>query len=50
MPKVAKFFGLLLGTILLLLVLRWTGGLVFNTRQIMSGQKLEPTPREPAMV
>ncbi|HTW93225.1 MAG TPA: SLC13 family permease [Tepidisphaeraceae bacterium] len=36
MPKVAKFFALLLGTILFLLLLRWTGGLVFDARQILS--------------
>src|SRR5947209_14038941 len=37
MPKQAiKFFALLGGTLLLLLVLRWTGGLVFNFRQITS--------------
>src|SRR5207244_13120465 len=36
MPKVLKFFGLLAGTLLLLLVLRWTGSLVFNARQITS--------------
>src|SRR5437762_5814896 len=36
MPKVAKFFGLLGGTILLLFVLRWSNALVFNNRQILS--------------
>jgi Na+/H+ antiporter NhaD/arsenite permease-like protein len=36
MPKVAKFFALLAGTLVLLLVLRWTGVLVFNLRQITS--------------
>src|SRR5438876_11298023 len=37
MPRQAvKFFALLGGTILLLLVLRWTGGLVFDARQIAS--------------
>src|SRR3954470_12884050 len=36
MPKVAKFFGLLGCTLLLLFVLRWSNGLVFNNRQILS--------------
>lgn len=30
MPKAVKFFGLLGGTVLLLMILRWTGLLVFN--------------------
>jgi Na+/H+ antiporter NhaD/arsenite permease-like protein len=36
MNKVVKFFGLLGGTILVLLALRWTSLLVFNGRQILS--------------
>ena len=36
MSKVAKFFGLMAGTIFILLVLRWTGTLVFSARQILS--------------
>jgi Na+/H+ antiporter NhaD/arsenite permease-like protein len=36
MPKVLKFFGLLGGTLLVLLLLRWTGALVFDLRQITS--------------
>jgi len=36
MAKVAKFFGLLGGTILLLFALRWGNALVFNNRQILS--------------
>ncbi len=36
MTNVGKFFGLLAGTILLLLVLRWTGFLIFSPRQILS--------------
>src|SRR5436305_2654729 len=36
MPKVAKFFGLLGGTILILFALRWSNALVFNNRQILS--------------
>ena len=36
MPKAVKFFGLLAGTILLLLLLRATALLVFNPRQILS--------------
>src|SRR6267378_4213512 len=36
MPKVAKFFGLLGGTILLLFALRWSNALTFNNRQILS--------------
>ncbi len=36
MTKVGKFFGLLCGTVLVLLVLRWTGLLVFSARQILS--------------
>lgn len=36
MAKVAKFFGLLGGTIFVLLLLRWTGALVFDLRQIVS--------------
>ncbi len=36
MSKVAKFFGLLGGTILLLLLLRWTSLLTFSGRQILS--------------
>src|SRR3954452_25425008 len=36
MAKVAKFFGLLGGTILLLFALRWSNTLVFDTRQILS--------------
>src|SRR5271156_6411579 len=36
MSKVVKFFALLGGTILLLLLMRWTGPLVFNGRQILS--------------
>jgi Na+/H+ antiporter NhaD/arsenite permease-like protein len=36
MAKVAKFFGLLGGTILLLFVLRWSNALTFNNRQILS--------------
>ncbi len=36
MPKAAKFFGLLGGTLLLLFVLRWTHALVFDNRQILS--------------
>src|SRR5882757_3630582 len=34
--KVAKFFGLLGGTVLLLFALRWSNALVFNNRQILS--------------
>src|SRR6266581_4242564 len=36
MAKALKFFGLLGGTILLLVLLRSTGALVFNGRQILS--------------
>jgi Na+/H+ antiporter NhaD/arsenite permease-like protein len=36
MPKVLKFFALLAGTLLVLWLLRWTGLLVFNGRQILS--------------
>jgi Na+/H+ antiporter NhaD/arsenite permease-like protein len=36
MQKVAKFFGLIAGTILVLLALRWTNLLVFSARQILS--------------
>src|SRR5437763_3926450 len=36
MAKVAKFFGLLVGTLLLLFVLRSSNTLVFNNRQILS--------------
>src|SRR6266567_41127 len=36
MSKVAKFFGLLGGTLLLLFALRWSNTLVFNNRQILS--------------
>src|SRR5207253_10972580 len=36
MPKVAKFFSFLIATLLALLLLRWTGALVFNARQITS--------------
>jgi Na+/H+ antiporter NhaD/arsenite permease-like protein len=36
MAKVAKFFGLLGGTLLLLFVLRWSNALVFDNRQILS--------------
>src|SRR5438874_12000852 len=36
MAKVAKFFGLLGGTVLLLFALRWSNALVFNVRQIQS--------------
>src|SRR6266567_5730347 len=36
MSKVAKFFGLLGGTLLLLFVLRWSHALVFDNRQILS--------------
>src|SRR3954454_22802538 len=36
MAKVAKFFGLLGGTILLLFALRWSNALAFNNRQILS--------------
>ena len=36
MRKATQFFGLIAGTILLLLVLRWTGLLVFSARQITS--------------
>lgn len=36
MHKTAKFFALLFGTVLLLLLLRWTRLLVFDARQILS--------------
>src|SRR3954449_6472763 len=36
MPKVAKFFGLLGCTLLLLFALRWSNALVFDLRQILS--------------
>src|SRR3954462_10946717 len=36
MSKVIKFFSLLIATVLLLVVLRATGALVFDTRQILS--------------
>jgi Na+/H+ antiporter NhaD/arsenite permease-like protein len=36
MSKVVKFFSLLGGTVLLLLILRWTHALVFDGRQILS--------------
>src|SRR5437899_4441982 len=36
MSQAIKFFGLLGGTILMLLVLRWTGLMVFSARQITS--------------
>src|SRR3954466_14406935 len=36
MRKAIQFFGLIAGTVLLLLVLRWTGVMVFSARQITS--------------
>src|SRR3954462_15496529 len=36
MRKAIQFFGLIAGTVLLLLVLRWTGLMVFSARQITS--------------
>jgi Na+/H+ antiporter NhaD/arsenite permease-like protein len=36
MPKVVKFFALIGGTILALLLVKWTGWLVFNGRQMLS--------------
>lgn len=36
MTRFLKFFGLLVGTLLIILILRWTGALVFDVRQIAS--------------